>query len=66
MKNFIKLYYPVIIIVFISMIIGGFIEREIIANRYNEQMENYDETYGSDESLSVKQQIIYGNCEDCY
>ena len=30
MKEFLKLYYPVIIIAVISMIIGGFIEREII------------------------------------
>lgn len=61
MKEFFKLYYPVIIIAVISMIIGGLIEREIIYNRYSEQMKNYDESYGSDESLSIQGKIIYGD-----
>jgi hypothetical protein len=66
MKNFIKVYYPVILIVLFSMIIGGFIEREIISSRYDNYMQSYDSSYGSDNSMDTKSMIIYGNCQDCY
>jgi hypothetical protein len=66
MKNFIKLYFPIIIIVIFAMIIGGFIERELIASRYEYHMEKYDENYGGDSSLETQDMIIYGNCQDCY
>jgi hypothetical protein len=65
-KNFIKLYYPLLLIIFFSMIIGGFIERELISSRYDDYMPEYDNTYGTDNSLNTKTMIIYGNCEDCY
>jgi hypothetical protein len=48
------------------MIIGGFIERELIASRYEYHMEKYDENYGGDSSLETQDMIIYGNCQDCY
>jgi uncharacterized protein YxeA len=66
MKNFIKVYYPVILIVLFSMIIGGFIEREIISSRYDNYMQSYDSSYRSDSSMDTKSMIIYGNCQDCY
>jgi hypothetical protein len=66
MKNFIKVYYPIIIIVIFAMILGGFIERELIASRYDHYMETYDESYGGDSSMDTKSMIIYGNCQDCY
>jgi hypothetical protein len=65
MKNF-KLYFPVILIILFSMILGGFIERELIASRYEYHMEKYDSSYGSDISMDTKSMIIYGNCQDCY
>ena len=48
------------------MILGGFIERELISSRYDHYMETYDENYGGDLSLDTKSMIIYGNCQDCY
>lgn len=66
MKEFFKLYYPVIIIAIISMIIGGFIQQEIIYQRYSEEMKIYDESYGGDESLELQSKIIYGTCSKCY
>lgn len=66
MKNFIKLYFPIIIIVIFAMIIGGFIERELISSRYEYHMEKYDPYYGGDSSLETQDMIIYGNCQDCY
>ena len=66
MKNFMKMYFPIIIIVIFAMIVGGAIERELISSRYNHYMETYDENYGSDSSLETQDMIIYGNCQDCY
>ena len=65
MKNF-KLYFPILLIALFLIIIGGFIEREIISSRYDHYMETYDENYGGDLSLDTKSMIIYGNCQDCY
>jgi hypothetical protein len=48
------------------MIIGGFIERELISSRYEYHMEKYDPYYGGDSSLETQDMIIYGNCQDCY
>ncbi len=66
MINFIKLYYPIIIIIAISLITGGFIERELISQRYNNEMSKHNPNFGSNKDLELKQNIIYGNCNDCY
>lgn len=61
MKEFLKLYYPVIIIAVISMIIGGFIEREIIYHRYTNELHEFNSYYSKDYSLRLQGKIIYGD-----
>lgn len=58
MKKFIKMYYPIIIIAVISLLLGGFIQQEIIYQRFESQLPNV--------SKDTKINVIYGNCQKCH